>query len=249
MGKLNGKIAVVTGGTTGIGLATARLFAAEGAKVIATGRNPETLAAARKELAGVAEVVQSDSGDPKQVRKLIEEIGKKHGRIDVLFLNAGIAKFAPLGDSADELFDDTFEVNVKGPFVALKAALPLLRKGASVIVNTSAVSDRGIAGASVYAASKGALAAFARVAAVELAAQGVRVNAVQPGPITTPIFAKTGLSTEQREEFARQTTERIPLGRFGSADEVARAALFLASDDSAFVTGHELSVDGGLLAA
>jgi len=249
MGKLNGKIAVVTGGTTGIGLATARLFADEGAKVIATGRNPETLAAARKELAGVAEVVQSDSGDPKQVRKLIEEIGKKHGRIDVLFLNAGIAKFAPLGDSADELFDDTFEVNVKGPFVALKAALPLLRKGASVIVNTSAVSDRGIAGASVYSASKGALAAFARAAAVELAAQGVRVNAVQPGPITTPIFAKTGLSAEQREEFARQTTERIPLGRFGSADEVARAALFLASDDSAFVTGHELSVDGGLLAA
>jgi NAD(P)-dependent dehydrogenase (short-subunit alcohol dehydrogenase family) len=249
MGKLSGKIAVITGGTTGIGLATARVFAAEGAKVIATGRNPETLEAARAELAGTAEVVRSDASDPKQVRKLFEDLARTHGRVDVLFLNAGIAKFAPLADSSEELFDQVLEVNVKGPLLALQAALPLLRKGSSVIFNTSVVSERAFANASVYSASKAALAAIARVAALELAPRGVRVNAVRPGPITTPILGKLGIPAEAREAFVEQTTERVPLGRFGAADEVARAALFLASEDSAFVTGHELSVDGGLLAA
>jgi NAD(P)-dependent dehydrogenase (short-subunit alcohol dehydrogenase family) len=249
MGKLSGKVAVVTGGTTGIGLATARLFAAEGAKVIATGRNPETLVAARKELSRVAEVVQSDASDPAQVRRLFEEIGRVHGRIDVLFLNAGIAKFASLADSREELFDETIQVNLKGPFLALRAALPLLGKGASVIVNTSVVSERAFANAAVYSASKAALAALARGAALELAARGVRVNVVRPGPITTPIFEKLGIPAEAREAFLQHATERVPLGRFGAADEVARAALFLASEDAAFVTGHELSVDGGLLAA
>ena len=249
MGKLTGKIAVVTGGTTGIGLATARLFAAEGAKVIVTGRNADTLAAARKELSGIAEVVQSDAGDPSQVRKLFEDIGRKYARIDVLFLNAGIAKFAPFAESGEQLFDETIEINVKGPFLALQAALPLLEKGASVIVNTSVASERAVAGTAVYSASKAALAALARGAALELAAKGIRVNAVKPGPITTPIFGKTGLSEAALDEFAKKVTERLPLGRLGAADEVARAALFLASDDASFVTGHELTVDGGLLAA
>jgi len=249
MGKLSGKIAVVTGGTTGIGLATVRLFAAEGAKVIATGRNPDTLAAARKELPREVEVVQSDAGDPAQVRRLFEQVGRAQGRIDVLFLNAGIAKFVPLADSPDELFDEIIQVNLKGPFVALRAAVPFLGKGASVIVNTTVGTERAIAGASVYSASKAALAALVRGAAVELGARGVRVNAVQPGPITTPIFGKTGLPREALDAFAQHATERIPLGRFGAADEVARAALFLASEDSTFVTGHELTVDGGMLAA
>ncbi len=248
MGKLSGKVAVVTGGTTGIGLATARLFAAEGAKVIATGRNPETLAAARKELSRVAEVVQSDAGDPAQVRRLFEEVGRAQGRIDVLFLNAGIAKFAPLADSTEELFDETIQVNLKGPFVALRAALPFLRKGASVIVNTTVGTERALANTAVYSASKAALAALVRGAAVELAARGVRVNAVRPGPIKTPILGKLGMTAEAGEAFARGVAERVPLGRFGTADEVARAALFLASEDAAFVTGHELSVDGGFLA-
>ena len=240
---------MVTGGTTGIGLSTARLFAAEGAKVVVTGRNAETLGAAREELKGVAEVVQSDAGDPAQVRKLFEEIGRQYSRIDVLFLNAGIAKFAPFADSPEALFDETIRVNLKGPFLALQAALPYLNKGASVIVNTTVGTDRAIAGASVYSASKAALAALARGAAVELASRGIRVNAVQPGPITTPIFGKMDLTADQRDAFAKRITETLPLGRFGSPDEVARAALFLASDDSAFVTGHELSVDGGMLAA
>src|SRR2546422_2731360 len=175
MGKLSGKVAVVTGGTTGIGLATARLFAAEGAKVIVTGRNPDTLAAARKELSGVATVVQSDAGDAAQVRRLFEEVGRAQGRIDVLFLNAGIAKFAALADSTEELFDETIQVNLKGPFVALRAALPFLRKGASVIVNTTVGTERALANAAVYSASKAALAALVRGAALELAARGVRV--------------------------------------------------------------------------
>jgi NAD(P)-dependent dehydrogenase (short-subunit alcohol dehydrogenase family) len=248
MGKLDGKIAVVTGGTTGIGFATARLFTAEGAKVVVTGRNADTLAAARKELAGV-EVVKSDAGDPSEVRKLFEDIGRKYGKIDVLFLNAGIAKFAPFAESGEALFDETIDINVKGPFVALQAALPLLGKGASVIVNTSVASDRAVANSAVYSASKAALAALARGAAVELAAKGIRVNAVKPGPIRTPIFGKTGLSEAAIDEFAKQVSERLPLGRLGAAEEVARAALFLASDDATFVTGHELSVDGGFLAA
>jgi NAD(P)-dependent dehydrogenase (short-subunit alcohol dehydrogenase family) len=249
MGKLTGKVAVVTGGTTGIGLATARLFAAEGAKVIVTGRNPDTLTAARKELPRAVEVVQSDAGDPAQVRKLFEQVGRAQGRIDVLFLNAGIAKFAPLADSTEELFDEIIQVNLKGPFVALRSALPYLGKGSSVIVNTTAGTKRGLANAAVYSASKAALASLARGAALELAPRGVRVNVVQPGPIDTPIFGKTGLSVEAAEAFARGVGERVPLGRFGTADEVAHAALFLASDDAGFVTGHELSVDGGFLAA
>jgi NAD(P)-dependent dehydrogenase (short-subunit alcohol dehydrogenase family) len=249
MGRLSGKIAVVTGGTTGIGLSTARLFAAEGAKVVVTGRNAQTLAAARDELEGVADVVESDAGDPRQVRSLFEEIGRQYSRIDVLFLNAGIARFAPLADSSEELFDETIRVNLKGPFVALQAAIPFLNRGASVIVNTTVGTDRALANAAVYSASKAALAALARGAAVELASRGIRVNAVQPGPITTPIFGKLGLSAEARDAFAKRVAEQLPLGRFGSPDEVARAALFLASDDSAFVTGHELSVDGGMLAA
>ncbi|HYV65723.1 MAG TPA: SDR family oxidoreductase [Myxococcales bacterium] len=248
MGRLSGKVAVVTGGTSGIGLATARLFAAEGAKVIATGRNPETLAAARKELANAAEVVQSDAGDPAQVRKLVEGIGRAHGRIDVLFLNAGIAKFAPFGDSSDELFDEVLQVNLKGPFLALRAALPLLPKGASVIFNSSVAGDQAFPNASVYSASKAALTALARGAAVELAPKGVRVNTVSPGPITTPIFGKLGLPPEARDAIAQQVAGKVPLGRFGAADEVARAALFLASDDATFVTGHELRVDGGYTA-
>jgi len=249
MGKLSDKVALVTGGTTGIGLATARLFAAEGAKVIATGRNPETLAAARKELSNAVQVVQADAGDPAQVRRLFGDVGRAHGRIDVLFLNAGIAKFAPLEDSSEDLFDEIIQVNLKGPFLAIRAALPLLGKGASVIFNTSVVSERAFANAAVYSASKAALAALARVAALELAARGVRVNVVSPGPITTPIFAKTGIPPENREDFVKYMTGRVPLGRFGAAEEVARAALFLASEDASFITGHELSVDGGLLAA
>jgi NAD(P)-dependent dehydrogenase (short-subunit alcohol dehydrogenase family) len=249
MGKLSGKVALITGGTTGIGLATARLFAQEGATVIVTGRNPNTVEAARKELGRSATVVASDAGDGAQIRELFDAVAREHGRIDVLFLNAGLAKFAPLEAVSEALIDELVQVNFKGPFLSLQAALPLLGKGASVIVNTTVAAERGVPNASAYSASKGALSSLAQVAAVELAGRGIRVNAVRPGPITTPILGKAGLSPEQREAFVDWATARVPLGRFGSADEVARAALFLASDDSAFVTGHELTVDGGMMAA
>jgi len=249
MGRLSGKIALVTGGTTGIGLATARLFAAEGAKVVATGKNADTLATARKELAGVAEVVASDAADKGQIRKLIEHVRRAYGKLDIVFLNAGIAKFAPIADSSDELIEEQFRINYLGPFLTLREALPLLEKGASVIVNTSIVASKGMPASAAYAASKAALASLSRVAARELAERGIRVNAVSPGPITTPIMGKAGLSAAAQQDFAARMTASVPLQRFGSAEEVAQTALFLASDDSSYVSGQELGVDGGLRVA
>jgi NAD(P)-dependent dehydrogenase (short-subunit alcohol dehydrogenase family) len=249
MGRLSGKVALVTGGTTGIGLAAARLFAAEGAKVVATGRNADSLAAARNELGGIAEVVASDASDKKQIRALIDRIRQSHGRIDVLFLNAGIAKFAPVSDTADDLIEEQLRVNYVGPFLALREALPLLGKGASVIVTTSVVTHRGLPGSAAYAASKAAARALAMVAANELAPRGIRVNVVSPGPIETPIFGKMGLPREAVDAFLSDAKGRIPLARLGSAEEVARTALFLASDESSFVSGQDLGVDGGLRVA
>src|SRR4051812_8541631 len=222
MGRLSGKIALITGGTTGIGLAAARVFAGEGAKVLVTGRNPDSLAAARKELSGVAEVIASDASDKQQIRALVERIRQSQGRIDVLFLNAGIAKFVPVSDTPDELIEELLRVNYVGPFLTLREALPLLGKGASVVMNSSLVTERGYPGSAAYAATKAALRALARVAATELAARGIRVNTVSPGPIDTPIFGKVGLTREAVEEFQAEMTARSPLGRFGSAEEVAR---------------------------
>jgi NAD(P)-dependent dehydrogenase (short-subunit alcohol dehydrogenase family) len=249
MGRLSQKVALITGGTTGIGLAAARLFAAEGAKVIVTGRNADSLSAARKELAAVAEVVASDASDKEQVRALIEQVRRSHGRIDVLFLNAGIAKFAPVSDTPDDVIEQHLLINYVGPFLALREALPLLGKGASVIVNTSIVTERGLPNSAAYAASKAALRALAFVAASELAPRGIRVNVVSPGPIDTPIYGKLGLPQEALQAFQTQMKSRVPLERFGSAEEVARAALFLASDEASYVSGQDLGVDGGLRVA
>jgi NAD(P)-dependent dehydrogenase (short-subunit alcohol dehydrogenase family) len=243
--KLENKIALITGGTTGIGLATAKRFAAEGAKVIVTGRNRETLEAARKELGSRAEVIESDAGDEKQIAQLFEGLAKTHRRLDVLFLNAGIAKFAPLAEASVKDFDAMWTLNVRGPWLALKHALPLLSEGATVIVNSSVVNQKGLAGAAAYAATKAALRAVVRGAATELAARKIRVNAVSPGPIETPIFGKMGLSQNAADEFLKDAATRIPLGRIGAADEVAGTAVFLASADASFITGSEIAVDGG----
>jgi NAD(P)-dependent dehydrogenase (short-subunit alcohol dehydrogenase family) len=244
--KLENKVALITGGTTGIGLATAKRFAAEGATVIVTGRNRETLEAARKELGDRAEVIESDAGDEKQIAQLFEGLARTHRRLDVLFLNAGIAKFAPLADASVKDFDAMWAVNVRGSWLALKHALPLLTEGASVLVNTSVVGQKGLAGASAYAATKAGLRAVVRGAATELAARKIRVNAISPGPIETPIFGKVGLSRAQTDEFLKDTASQIPLRRIGKADEVAATAVFLASDDASFITGSEIAVDGGL---
>ena len=243
--KLEGKIALVTGGTTGIGLATAKLFHAEGARVIVTGKNPATLDVARVNLHGIAEVVPSDSGDAAEIQELFAGIAKEHGRLDVLFLNAGIVRGTTIAAMSEADFDEVFRVNVKGPWLALKAAIPLLRPGGAVVLNASIMARLGMPGTSAYAASKAALRSLARTAASELAEQGVRVNAVSPGPTDSGIIEKVR-SAEAAAATRRELEARIPQRRLGSTDEIARAVLFLACDDSSFMTGEEIVVDGGM---
>jgi NAD(P)-dependent dehydrogenase (short-subunit alcohol dehydrogenase family) len=243
--KLEGKIALVTGGTTGIGLATARLFHAEGAHVVVTGRNPATLDAARASLSGIAEVVESDSGGAADVSELFAKVARDHGRLDVLFLNAGIVRRASIAAMSEAEFDEVIRVNVKGPWLALKAATPLLRSGAAVVLNASINARLGMPGTSAYAASKAALRSLARTAAAELVEQGVRVNAISPGPTDSGIIEKT-LPADAAAVVHRALVARIPQRRLASADEIARVVLFLASSDSSFMTGEEVVVDGGM---
>lgn len=245
-GKLNNKIALITGGTTGIGLATAERYAAEGATVIVTGRNPDTLQQARTRLGERAEVIKSDAGDPADIAALFEAVKAKHGRVDVLFLNAGVARFAPLGEADVATFDTMWNVNVRGPWLALQAALPLLSEGGSVIFNTSIAGTKGFGGTGAYASTKAALRSLVRVFAAELAPRNIRVNAIAPGPIETPIYGKLGMPQAAVEEMGQGFVSQVPLARFGSADEIAQPAVFLASQAASFITGVELAVDGGL---
>jgi NAD(P)-dependent dehydrogenase (short-subunit alcohol dehydrogenase family) len=243
---LAGKVALITGGTTGIGLATARLFHEEGAQVVITGANADRLAAARRDLPDGVLVVRADARSLEDAERLAKEIGTKFGGLDLLFLNAGVARFAPIEAFDEAFYDDIMDVNVKGLVFTLQKVLPLLRPGASVLVNTSVVSGKGVANASVYSASKGALSALVRSLAVELAPRGVRVNAISPGPIATPIYDKLGMGADAVASFQADMTEKVPLRRFGAADEVARTALFLGSAAASYVTGTEISVDGGV---
>jgi NAD(P)-dependent dehydrogenase (short-subunit alcohol dehydrogenase family) len=246
LNRLDEKVAVITGGTTGIGFATAKRFIDEGARVILTGTNPDTLAAARTELGDRAEVVESDAANEADVKKLFDGVQDKYGKIDVLFLNAGIARFAPWDEHSEADFDRQFAINVKGPWLAIKHAIPALKDGASVIATTSVANKMGMAGASAYAATKAALQQLVRTAAAELSPRGIRVNAVSPGPIETPIFEKTGMPAAAMEEMAAGIQSQIALGRFGKSEEVANVAAFLASDESSFVQGQEFVVDGGM---
>ncbi len=248
MPKLDGKVALISGGTSGIGAATAKLFQAEGATVIVTGSNPQTLDAARTALPGI-EVVASDAGDAAASAALVDGVRSRHGRIDVLFVNAGIARFTPLGAVDEAVFDAQFGINVRGAFFLLKHAAPVLSDGGSVILTGSVAGVLGGEARTVYAATKAALRSFGRTFATELAPRRIRVNTISPGPIETPIFGKIGLSAEQLSGMTEAMIGGIPLRRIGQADEVARAALFLASDDSSYTTGAELFVDGGMVNA
>jgi NAD(P)-dependent dehydrogenase (short-subunit alcohol dehydrogenase family) len=246
MALLNEKIALITGGTTGSGLATAQRFVGEGATVIVTGRNPETLAAARETLPDSVHVWASDASDPEAVSELFAKVTDTVGGLDVLFLNAGVAAFAPIEDHTVESFERQFAVNVRGPWLGIKHASPILNDGASVFVNSSAVSNKGMPGSSAYAATKAAVRSIVRVTASELAGRGIRVNSISPGPISTPIYSKLDMPAEQVEAFGASIQQQVPLGRFGNPDEVAGAALFLASNLSSYVTGIDLPVDGGM---
>lgn len=242
---LQDKVALLTGGTSGIGLATARRFIDEGAIVTVTGSSEESVAQARSELGDAATILVSDTADEAQTEALFEQIRQAHGRLDVLFLNAGIARFAPIAAGALADFERQVQVNIRGVWLGLKAAIPLLSDGASVVVTTSIANSKGSPNAGVYAATKAAATQLVRTAAVELLPRSIRVNAISPGPIDTPIMAKLGLSAEQQQAMIAQIAAKVPLGRRGRPAEIASVALFLASDEASFIQGQEIVVDGG----
>jgi NAD(P)-dependent dehydrogenase (short-subunit alcohol dehydrogenase family) len=248
MGKLSGKIAIVTGGNSGIGLAAAKLFAAEGAQVVITGRRKPELDAARAEIGHGALAIQGDVSKLDDLDRLYAEVKQKFGRVDVLFANAGLVELAPLDAVTEAHFDKQFDVNVKGLLFTVQKALPLLSDGAAIILNASVVNTKGMAGFGVYSATKAAVRSFARTWTTELKDHKIRVNVISPGPIETPIFGKMGLSESQIDAFGASISEQVPLGRFGKPEEIAKVALFLASEDSSYIAGAEIFVDGGMVA-
>jgi NAD(P)-dependent dehydrogenase (short-subunit alcohol dehydrogenase family) len=245
MGKLEGKIALVTGGNSGIGLATAKLFVNEGAYVFITGRRIEELAIAVKEIGKNVTGVQGDVSKLADLDRLFAQIKREKGKLDIVFANAGVAKYARLGAITEELFDSIFNTNVKGLLFTVQKALPLLPDGASIILNASIVGSKGLAMNSVYSATKAATRSFARTWTTDLKDRRIRVNAVSPGSIDTPGLNDLLASSEVGEQRRKMISTLTPLGRLGTPDEIAKAVVFLASDDSSYVTGNELFVDGG----
>ena len=244
MDILKNKVALITGGTSGMGAATAKRFHAEGATVVVTGSSAASVEAAHKEMPEI-EVIASDAGDPQAAKALIEHMQAKYGRLDVLFINAGIARVAPISAVNEELFDKVFAVNLRGPYFLIKHALPAVVDGGSIILTSSAGAVKGMPGLSVYSATKAALHSLGLTLAAELAPRAIRVNTITPGPINTPIGGKMELTPEQMAGFA-QMIEKLPLRRPGLPEEIASAALYFASDESRFTTGTELRVDGGM---
>jgi NAD(P)-dependent dehydrogenase (short-subunit alcohol dehydrogenase family) len=246
MKRLEGKVAVITGGNSGIGLATAKRFQEEGAKVAILGRSRKTLDEAVNTIGNGVVAVQGDVAKLADLDKLYAEVSRRLGKIDVLFVNAGVAKFAPFAETSESTYDENFDINIKGAYFTIQKALPLLNDGASIILNTSVAGQTGNAGTSAYSATKAALRSLARTTAAELAGRGIRVNTVAPGPIVTPILGRTGLPQEAVDEFAKQIIAQVPMKRFGQPEEVAGAVAFLASQDASYITGVEINVDGGL---
>ena len=247
MSKLNNKVAVVTGGSSGIGLATARRFIADGAQVVITGRNQETLDAAIAELGDRATGIRGDVANLEDLDRLFAYVGEKFGRVDVLFANAGIAPFVPVEAVTGEHFDVLFNINVRGLFFTVQKALPLLSEGASVILTASVVAQSGLPNTSVYSATKAAVRSLGRTLAAELSPRGIRVNVVSPGLIDTPLVGKLGLSEDELEAFGAQVVQQTPLGRPGKPEEIAATVAFLASDDASYFAGADLVADGGMI--
>ena len=243
--KLEGKVALVTGGSTGIGLATAKQFVAEGAYVYITGRRQPELDAAVKTIGSNVTAIKADASVLADLDALYAQIKQEKGRVDVIFANAGGGEFAPLGSITEEHFDKTFNTNVKGLLFTVQKALPLLPDGASIILNASIVSIKGMPAFSVYSATKAAVRSFARSWTTDLKERKIRVNVISPGPIATPGVDGLAKTEEERKGLYAQLSSMVPLGRVGQPEEIAKAAVFLASDDSSYVAGIELFVDGG----
>ncbi len=246
-GKLEGKIALVTGGSSGIGLATAQQFVEEGAYVYITGRRQSELDKAVKAIGGThVKAVRADSSNLGDLDRLFAQIKQEKGRLDVVFANAGGGSLAPLGSITEEVYDQTFNTNVKGVLFTVQKALPLIPDGGSIILNASIVSQKGMAAFSVYSATKAAVRSFARTWTSDLKERKIRVNAISPGPIDTPILDGLGDNDEERKGLKAHLTSQVPLGRIGQPDEIGKADVFLSSQDSSFVAGVELFVDGGM---
>src|SRR5271163_1075292 len=245
MNKLEGKIALVTGGTSGIGLATAKQFVNEGAHVFITGRRDAELAAAIKGIGRNVTGVQGDVSNLDDLDRLFAQIKREKGKLDIVFANAGVAKFARLGTITEDLYDLIFNTNVRGLLFTVQKALPLLPDGSSIVLNASIVASKGLASNSVYSASKAAVRSFARTWTTDLKDRHIRVNAVSPGSIDTPGLSRLLGSSEVGQQRLKMISNNVPLGRLGKPDEVAKAVVFLASDDASYITGTELFVDGG----
>jgi len=243
--RFEGKSVAITGGNSGIGLATAKLFHEEGAKVAISGRDQKTLDEAVKTIGRDTLAVKADVSKLADIDKFFAQVEAKFGKIDALFANAGIAKFATAADSSEQMFDEQFDINVKGLYFTLQKALPLLNDNAGIVLNSSVVNAKGSPGTSVYAATKAAVRSLARTFAAELVDRNIRVNVVSPGPIYTPILEKSGMPQAAQDAFAEGVKARVPMKRFGTPEEVGHAVLFLASSEASYITGVDLNVDGG----
>jgi NAD(P)-dependent dehydrogenase (short-subunit alcohol dehydrogenase family) len=246
MDKLKNKVAVITGGSSGIGFATAKDFIANGAKVVLFARSKQSLDEAVKALGPNSHAVQGDVGVSADLNRLFAEVKSKFGGVDILFINAAAAKLCAIADTSESFFDEMININFKGAYFSLQKAIPYLNKNASVIITTSWLNGIGFGGTSLLSASKAALRSLARVASAELVDKGIRVNAISPGAIGTPFWSKIGLAEEELKAAGESINNQIPVKRWGKPEEIAKAVSFLASDDSSYIVGDELSVDGGL---
>ena len=246
MSKLQNKVAVVTGGNSGIGYATAQELINQGARVVITGRDQKAIDEATNSLGNGTVGFLSDQANLQHINELVEKVKDTFGTVDILFINAGVAALAPFEHLSEEQFDKNMDVNFKGAFFTLQKFLPLLKQGSAVTFLSSVNAYTGMPNTAVYAASKAALNSLTRTAAYELAPKGIRVNAVCPGPVNTPLFGKVGLPQEAIEQFAGAMQQRVPLKRFGASEDIAKLVTFLSSDDATFITGSEYVIDGGV---
>ncbi|MBX5205190.1 SDR family oxidoreductase [Rhizobium sp. NZLR1] len=246
MSRLQNKTAIITGGTSGIGIETARQFIAEGARVVVTGSSAASVEAARSELGDKAIVIQADAGNAAGQKAVADTVKQAFGTLDILFVNAGVAEFGPLEQWSEAAFDKSVAINVKGPFFLIQSLLPIFSSQAAIVLNTSINAHIGMPNSSVYSLTKGALLTLAKTLSGELIGRGIRVNAVSPGPIATPLYSKLGGSEAQSKAMAAEIQSQIPVGRFGNPGEVAKTIVFLASDEAAYIVGSELIIDGGM---